>query len=74
MRLHCREKPDRPSMKLEPMIFDGTDAMPPWHKWKYSFDPMVGSKNIEVKQKFFCLLYQLKGEPLRHADSLARGE
>ena len=69
-----REKAERPIMKVDPVMFDGTSATESWTRWKQSYTALIGCKNYEDSTKLFLLMRQLKGEPLRIAESLSTFE
>ena len=69
-----REKAERPLTKIEAFPFDGTPATEPWTRWKQSFHALVGCRNYDDATKLYQLMRQLKGEPLKIAESLTMSE
>ena len=69
-----REKPERPIVKVEPSTFDGTSATENWTRWKQQYSALIGQKNFDDATKLFLLMKQLKGEPLKIAESLTTSD
>ena len=61
-------------MKVEPIVFDGTPATEGWTRWKHSYATLIGNRNYDDGTKLFLLMQQLKGEPLKIAESLSTSE
>jgi hypothetical protein len=56
---------EKPLMKINNVIFDGTSRSCSFEEFKATFEVVCGGRNIPEAQKLICLKQSLQGDPLK---------